>query len=92
MRSAGRTDTVEDVVASYDGERVVLVAGTDAAYDEWGADVITALRAEGATWIVLAGHPVPVVAELIADELGRPVRVGEVEAFTALAQRYRTVP
>jgi len=32
------------------------------------------------------------VAELIADELGRPVRVGEVEAFTALAQRYRTVP
>jgi glycerol-3-phosphate dehydrogenase len=34
----------------------------------------------------------PVVAELIAEELGRPVRVGEVEAFTALAQRYRTVP
>lgn len=68
-RSAGRTETVEDVVASYDGERVVLVAGTDAAYDEWGADVITALRAEGATRIVLAGRPVPAVAELVDDHI-----------------------
>ena len=69
VHSAGRTETVEDVVAAYAAERVVLVAGTDAAYDEWGADVITALRAEGAARVVLAGRPVPAVAELIDDHV-----------------------
>jgi methylmalonyl-CoA mutase len=64
-RSAGRTETVEDVFASYDGERVVVVVGTDTAYADWGADVITALRSGGAETIILAGRPVPAVAGLI---------------------------
>ncbi|WP_395728794.1 methylmalonyl-CoA mutase family protein [Nakamurella sp.] len=68
-RSAGRTESVHDVVASYDGERVVLVVGADARYAEWGADVINGLRAAGATRIVLAGRPVPAVAELIDDHI-----------------------
>ena len=68
-RSAGRTETVEDVVASYAGERVVLVVGTDTAYTDWGADVITALRAGGTETIILAGKPVPAVAELVDDHV-----------------------
>lgn len=47
----------------------MLVAGTVAAYDEWGADVITGLRAEGAARVVLAGRPVPAVAQLIDDHI-----------------------
>lgn len=69
VRSAGRTETVEDVFAAYAAERVVLVVGTDAAYTEWGADVITALRPAGAATIVLAGRPVPAVADLIDDHV-----------------------
>ena len=35
---AGPTDGVDDVLAAYDGQPVVCLAGTDAAYAEWGAD------------------------------------------------------
>ncbi len=69
VRSAGRTDTVEDVLGGYADDGVVVVAGTDAAYAEWGADVITALRSAGAGTIVLAGRPVPEVADLIDDHV-----------------------
>ena len=54
---AGPTDGVESVLAAYNGEEVVCLAGTDAAYAEWGADLVTALRAAGATYVVLAGKP-----------------------------------
>lgn len=64
-RPAGPTGSVPDVLAAYAGERVVLLAGSDAAYAEWGADVIAALRAAGAATIVLAGKPGPAVAGLI---------------------------
>jgi methylmalonyl-CoA mutase len=70
VRSAGRTETIGDVLASYDGERVVLVVGTDAAYTDRGAEVITELRAGGAETIILAGKPVPAVAALIDDHVG----------------------
>ena len=40
-----------------DGLRVVCVAGTDAAYDEEGADVAARLREGGAEWIIIAGKP-----------------------------------
>jgi methylmalonyl-CoA mutase len=36
---------------------VVCLAGTDAAYAEWGADVVAELREAGATYVVLAGKP-----------------------------------
>jgi len=42
---------------SYDGQPVVCLAGTDAAYDESGADTAAALRQAGAVRVVVAGKP-----------------------------------
>lgn len=39
------------------GQPIVCLAGTDAAYDERGAEVAAALRAGGATRIIVAGKP-----------------------------------
>lgn len=55
--AAGATDDVAGVLARYDGQPVVLLAGTDAAYAEWGADLVAALREAGAQRVVLAGRP-----------------------------------
>ncbi len=55
--AAGGTEGVDEVVAAYEGESVVCLAGTDKAYAAWGVDVVTALREAGATWIILAGKP-----------------------------------
>ncbi len=57
MAVAGATETVEDVVAAYDGQPVVCLAGTDAAYAEWGADLVAALREAGARHVIVAGRP-----------------------------------
>ena len=35
---------------------VVCLAGTDAAYAEWGADLVAALREAGATHVIVAGE------------------------------------
>ena len=43
--------------ASYDGQPVVCVAGTDAAYDESGAETAAALREAGAVRVIVAGKP-----------------------------------
>ena len=45
------------VVPEPDGHRVVCVAGTDAAYDEQGAEVAAELRRNGAEWVIVAGKP-----------------------------------
>ena len=45
------------MLAAYAGQPVVCLAGTDAAYAEWGADLVAALREAGATHVVLAGKP-----------------------------------
>jgi methylmalonyl-CoA mutase len=37
--------------------RVVCVVGTDAAYDEQGAEVAADLRSKGAEWVIVAGRP-----------------------------------
>ncbi|HET6967169.1 MAG TPA: methylmalonyl-CoA mutase family protein, partial [Ornithinibacter sp.] len=55
---AGPTETVDDLVAAYDGQRVVCLAGSDGAYEAWGEEAATALREAGASWIVIAGKPV----------------------------------
>jgi methylmalonyl-CoA mutase len=47
---AGKTEGVDDVLASYAGQRVVCLAGPDKAYDAWGAELVTALREAGAAW------------------------------------------
>ncbi|RYB93176.1 methylmalonyl-CoA mutase [Nocardioides oleivorans] len=57
VEAAGATGSVDDVVRAHAGQPVVCLAGTDAAYAEWGADLVAALRAAGATYVVLAGKP-----------------------------------
>ncbi len=53
---AGPTDGVESVLAAYDGQPVVCLAGPDPLYAEWGADLVTALRDAGARHVVVAGQ------------------------------------
>jgi methylmalonyl-CoA mutase len=50
---AGATAGVDDVAAAYDGQRVVCLAGTDTAYDEWGEAAAAALREAGARHVTV---------------------------------------
>lgn len=52
---AGATDGADALVAAYDGQPVVCLAGADKTYAEWGAAAATALRDAGATRVVIAG-------------------------------------
>ncbi|GAB3770663.1 methylmalonyl-CoA mutase [Nocardioides ginsengisegetis] len=54
---AGATADVAELVAAYAGQPVVCLAGSDAAYAEWGAEAAAALRGAGATHVVIAGKP-----------------------------------
>jgi methylmalonyl-CoA mutase len=54
---AGPTSGVEDVLAAYDGQPVVTLAGPDTAYEQWGSELVAALRSAGASYVVLAGRP-----------------------------------
>ncbi len=54
---AGPTENADDLVAAYDGQRVVCLAGSDGAYEAWADEAATALRAAGAQWVVIAGRP-----------------------------------
>jgi methylmalonyl-CoA mutase len=54
---AGPTEPADDLVAAYDGQGVVCLAGSDSAYEAWGAEAVSALRAAGASWVVIAGKP-----------------------------------
>lgn len=55
--AAGGTATVADVLARYNRQQVVCLAGTDDAYAAWGTDLVAALRTAGARYLVLAGTP-----------------------------------
>ncbi len=57
VQAAGATSDPAAVLEAYAGQPVVCLAGTDTAYAEWGADLVAALRAAGATYVVLAGKP-----------------------------------
>jgi methylmalonyl-CoA mutase len=50
---AGATSGVEDLLAAYDGQGVVCVAGTDSAYAEWGRDAAVGLRSAGARRVLV---------------------------------------
>ena len=55
---AGPTEDVDLVVAAYTGAGaapVVCLVGNDKAYEAWGADLVSALREAGASYVVLAG-------------------------------------
>ncbi|MGI9083777.1 MAG: methylmalonyl-CoA mutase family protein [Aeromicrobium sp.] len=56
--TAGPTESVDDVIAQY-GESgdlaVVCLAGPDAVYEEWGADLVAALREAGVRHVIVAG-------------------------------------
>lgn len=54
---AGATATPDELVAAYQGQPVVCLAGADAAYAEWGEAAASALRAAGASYVVVAGKP-----------------------------------
>jgi len=57
---AGATATPDDLVAAYraaDSGGVVCLAGSDAAYAQWGQAAAAALRAAGARHVIVAGQP-----------------------------------
>jgi methylmalonyl-CoA mutase len=72
VMTAGHTEGVESLLSAYEAQDkppVVCLCGTDAAYQEWGAEAIEALRGDGARWVILAGNPGDrtVSAELVDD-------------------------
>lgn len=81
VEAAGATDDVAAVLAAYDGQPVVCLAGADKAYAAWGADLVAALREAGARHVVLAGTPGE--KTLAADLLDDSAAVG-VDALTFL--------
>lgn len=55
---AGPTEGVDDVVRAYDeagNPAIACLVGNDKVYEAWGAELVTALRAAGATHVVVAG-------------------------------------
>lgn len=66
---AGATADVDALLAAYQGERVVCLAGSDATYADWGAAAAQRLRDAGAQRVILAGKPGErtVATELIDD-------------------------
>jgi methylmalonyl-CoA mutase len=61
VEAAGPTATADDVVAAYRARTattdVACLAGSDASYAAWGADLVAALREAGASWVIVAGRP-----------------------------------
>ena len=57
--AAGPPSRGEDAPDAYrsTGSTVACLAGPDTAYAGWGADLVRALRAAGATYVVLTGRP-----------------------------------
>jgi methylmalonyl-CoA mutase len=54
---AGPTADADELLAAYDGQPVVCLAGADPTYEEWGAAAAERLRAAGARHVIIAGKP-----------------------------------
>jgi len=69
--TAGATEGVDDVLTAFrdTGTPVACVTGSDKAYASGAADVIGALRAAGATRVLLAGRPKGDLADLVDDHV-----------------------
>lgn len=55
---AGPTEGVDDVLSAYSeagNPAIACLVGNDKAYEAWGADLVTALREAGATYVIVAG-------------------------------------
>ena len=63
----GRADDADAVLAAYDGQPVVCLTGSDAAYAAWGAALVTALREAGAQWVILAGASTSSTTEVFKE-------------------------
>ena len=63
---AGPTQDVAGLLAAYDGQPVVCLAGSDPTYAEWGAEAVRALREAGAERVVIAGKPIDGVDDSVA--------------------------
>ena len=66
--SAGN-DSVEEMMARYDGSAVVCLAATDATYLADGPAAVWALRTAGAGWVIAAGQPGPEMEQLVDDTI-----------------------
>ena len=56
--TAGATSDVAELLKAYEAAnkpKVVCVASSDAVYEQWGADAISALRSAGAEHVIVAG-------------------------------------
>jgi methylmalonyl-CoA mutase len=66
---AGASSGPDDVLAAYDGQPVVCLAGPDPTYADWGGKLAAALRDAGARYVILAGRP--------GDRTVKPERVDD---------------
>ena len=62
--SSGPLLDTNEVMSAYEGQPVVCLVGNDAAYADWGAELIAALRSAGARHLILMGKP----RELAVDD------------------------
>ncbi len=81
---AGPTAGVDELVAAYDAQAVVCLAGTDAAYAEWGEAAAAALRERGARHVIIAGVSTSSTTEVF-DAVDASCAVG-VDALAFLQQ------
>ncbi|MGZ4451010.1 MAG: methylmalonyl-CoA mutase family protein [Nocardioides sp.] len=70
---AGATADVGELVAAYDGQRVVCLAGSDPTYAEWGEQAAVALRKAGASHVIIAGKPTGPLLAAVDDSVAMGV-------------------
>lgn len=83
---AGATEGVDDLTTAYDGQPVVCLVGTDAAYAAWGAEATVSLRAAGARHVIVAGRPGISTGSITEEMVDDSCALGE----DALAFLHRT--
>lgn len=67
--TAGPNESVDELMARYDGSPVVCLAAADATYLADGPAAVWALRTAGARWVILAGTPAMELEQLIDDSI-----------------------
>ena len=65
----GPNDSVDELMARYDGSATVCLAAADATYLADGPAAVWALRMAGARWVILAGPPGPEMEQLVDDSI-----------------------